>query len=263
MYRNLKALRESLNMTQAEFGQSIGLAKSTYNNYETGEREPKSDFWIAIATRYNVTIDYLMGFSMDPQKTVSGEKRKAPLYSSEAMEVAKVFDILDSHGQGAVKAILDFEHAAAVAEKRQSGTPRRPGLKIRKRSDGFVDYRVYDQPAAAGLGNYLDDPAYHIEQYPANVVPDGADFGIRISGTSMSPDIPDGCTVFVQSRSSIEPGSIGIFLLNGEAFCKKLMVDKGKGQIRLVSINKAFQDRIIEECDDFSTMGLVLGHWES
>ena len=191
------------------------------------------------------------------------DNEKAPLYSSEAMEVAKTFDQLDGHGRGAVKAILDFEHASAVAEKRQSGTVKRPELKVRKRSDGFVDYRVYDQPAAAGLGNYLDDPAYHIEQYPANVVPDGADFGIRISGTSMSPDIPDGCTVFVQSRSSIEPGSIGIFLLNGEAFCKKLMVDREKGQIRLVSINKAYQDRIIEECDDFSTMGLVLGHWEA
>ena len=193
----------------------------------------------------------------------SDDMKIAPLYSSEAMEVAKTFDQLDGHGRGAVKAILDFEHASAVAERRQSGTVKRPELKARRRSDGFVDYRVYDQPAAAGLGNYLDDPAYHIEQYPANVVPDGADFGIRISGTSMSPDIPDGCTVFVQSRSSIEPGSIGIFLLNGEAFCKKLMVDREKGQIRLVSINKAYQDRIIEECDDFSTTGLVLGHWEA
>ena len=144
----------------------------------------------------------------------SDDMKIAPLYSSEAMEVAKTFDQLDGHGRGAVKAILDFEHASAVAEKRQSGTPKRPELKVRKRSDGFVDYRVYDQPAAAGLGNYLDDPAYHIEQYPANVVPDGADFGIRISGTSMSPDIPDGCTVFVQSRSSIEPGSIGIFSIH-------------------------------------------------
>lgn len=61
MYQNLKALRDSLNMTQEEFGKSIGLAKSTYNNYETGVREPKSDFWIAIAQKYNVSIDYLMG----------------------------------------------------------------------------------------------------------------------------------------------------------------------------------------------------------
>lgn len=56
MYQNLKALRDSLNMTQEEFGKSIGLAKSTYNNYETGVREPKSDFWIAIAQKYNVSI---------------------------------------------------------------------------------------------------------------------------------------------------------------------------------------------------------------
>ena len=47
MYQHLKELRESLGMTQAEFGKSVGIAKSTYNNYETGIREPKSDFWIA------------------------------------------------------------------------------------------------------------------------------------------------------------------------------------------------------------------------
>lgn len=73
MYQNLKALRYSLNMTQEEFGKSIGLAKSTYNNYETGVREPKSDFWIAIAQKYNVSIDYLMGIE-NPQN----EKQTAP-----------------------------------------------------------------------------------------------------------------------------------------------------------------------------------------
>lgn len=66
MYKNLKALRESLKMTQEEFGKSLGIAKSTYNNYEIGEREPKSDFWIAVAEKYNVSIDYLMGFSNSP-----------------------------------------------------------------------------------------------------------------------------------------------------------------------------------------------------
>lgn len=73
MYQNLKALRDSLNMTQEEFGKSIGLAKSTYNNYETGVREPKSDFWIAIAQKYNVSIDYLMGIE-NPQN----ENQPAP-----------------------------------------------------------------------------------------------------------------------------------------------------------------------------------------
>ena len=53
-------------MTQEQFGEAIGLKKSTYNNYETGTREPKSDFWIAVAEKYGVTIDYLMGRSNNP-----------------------------------------------------------------------------------------------------------------------------------------------------------------------------------------------------
>ena len=81
MYQNLKALRDSLNMTQEEFGKSIGLAKSTYNNYETGVRKPKSDFWIAIAQKYNVSIDYLMGIE-NPQN----ENQPAPTNEDELVE---------------------------------------------------------------------------------------------------------------------------------------------------------------------------------
>lgn len=78
MYQNLKALRDSLNMTQEEFGKSVGLAKSTYNNYETGVREPKSDFWIAIAQKYNVSIDYLMGL-----ENLQNENQPAPTNEGE------------------------------------------------------------------------------------------------------------------------------------------------------------------------------------
>lgn len=73
MYKRLKEFRESLGMTQAEFGASVGIAKSTYNNYETGIRDPKSDFWIAVAQKYGVTIDYLMGHSDELLKTSNCE----------------------------------------------------------------------------------------------------------------------------------------------------------------------------------------------
>lgn len=74
VYVRLKELRDSLGLTQAEFGKSIGIAKSTYNNYETGIRDPKSDFWIAVAEKYGVTIDYLMGFSNDPHPAGMNKK---------------------------------------------------------------------------------------------------------------------------------------------------------------------------------------------
>lgn len=120
-YQNLKALRESLSMSQKDFAASIGIRQTTYNGYETGAREPKSDFWITVAEKYGVTIDYLMGFSNDPHRTSSG-KKITPLYSSEAMKIAKDFDTLDSHGQSAVRGLKTA--LSSVAETR--GLPTLP-----------------------------------------------------------------------------------------------------------------------------------------
>lgn len=96
MYQHLKDLRESLGMTQAEFGKSVGIAKSTYNNYEKGIREPKSDFWIAVATEYGVTIDYLMGFSNDPHRTSDMQKNAS---SSQDEALLKLFHQLNEEGK--------------------------------------------------------------------------------------------------------------------------------------------------------------------
>lgn len=86
MYKNLKALRLSLNMTQKEFAASLGIGYTTYNGYETGAREPKSDFWITVAQKYDVTIDYLMGYSDDPHSATS----KAPsIISMRLAEIAR------------------------------------------------------------------------------------------------------------------------------------------------------------------------------
>ena len=52
---NLKALRESLGMTQKEFAATLGIGVTTYNGYETGARDPKSEFWVAVAQKYSAT----------------------------------------------------------------------------------------------------------------------------------------------------------------------------------------------------------------
>lgn len=89
MYTHLKELRESLEMTQEEFGKSIDIAKSTYNNYEKGIREPKSDFWVTVAQKYDVTIDYLMGYSDDPHGTVAGTSRAPLIIGMRLAEIAR------------------------------------------------------------------------------------------------------------------------------------------------------------------------------
>ena len=45
------------------------VGRSTFANYESGKTEPTSEFWIAVAETYKVSIDYLMGFCDDPHST--------------------------------------------------------------------------------------------------------------------------------------------------------------------------------------------------
>lgn len=63
---NMKELRLDLKMTQAAFAESLGISKTTYNNYETGAREPGHKFIVDVALKYNVTTDYLLGLTNNP-----------------------------------------------------------------------------------------------------------------------------------------------------------------------------------------------------
>ena len=59
----IKGLRTSLNMTQAAFSESIGTSQNALSGYETKDRIPSYDILISIATKYNVSLDWLCGLS--------------------------------------------------------------------------------------------------------------------------------------------------------------------------------------------------------
>lgn len=188
--------------------------------------------------------------------------KDSPKISDEAQEIAKDYDKLDARGKSIVKVVLKHEGSAvAQAPPKRDTSKTAPLPKARKNRYGFIEIRVYDQPAAAGLGNYLDDPAYHIEQYEEGVIHPYANFGIVITGDSMEPKIHDGGTVFVQASISVDPGKIGIFVLNGQAYCKKLAVNQENRQVRLVSLNPKYEDILVREDDSFRTIGRVLGQY--
>ena len=255
----LKEMKRNSGLTTNEISQQSGIPEPTLEKLFSGAtKEPKLETMKQLVHFLGYSLDDLYKENQKLLRVDFGHGevnvKKAPSQRDEADKIAEAFRKLDDHGKGAVRAILQYEEASFVAVQRQ-------GKKLKPRSDGFVEIKVYDQPAAAGLGNYLDDPAHHMEQFPANVIPDGTEFGVRISGNSMAPNIPDGATAFVQSRSSIEPGKLGIFLLNEDSYCKRLEVDRSRQEVRLVSFNPDYEDRVIEECDDFRTIGLVLGWW--
>ena len=68
-----KALRISRNLSQEELGKELGISKGAVNNYEHSARQPKFEMLETIADFFNVDMDYLLGKSDIPNRTlVSG-----------------------------------------------------------------------------------------------------------------------------------------------------------------------------------------------
>ena len=86
--------------------------------------------------------------------------------------------------------------------------------------------------------------------------PEEADIGIRISGDSMEPKIHDGEIVFVKYQPSVEENEIGIFVLNGDAYCKRLGIEDGKPVLR--SLNAKYRPIYVGDNDQLVTYGKVL-----
>ena len=63
---NLRAARERKNMTQKDVADNIGVAKSTYSLYESGNREPNVQTIKKLADLLNVSSDDLLGLNQEP-----------------------------------------------------------------------------------------------------------------------------------------------------------------------------------------------------
>lgn len=71
--KRLSYLRKQNNKTQKEVASYIGVTRPAYTAYETGKRQPDNKILVKLATYFDVTTDYLLGKSDDPNKTEDEE----------------------------------------------------------------------------------------------------------------------------------------------------------------------------------------------
>lgn len=64
---HLKEVRLSHNITQKQLAQAIGASERGIQNYETGTRNPTYDILIALADYFDVSLDYLVGRTDNPE----------------------------------------------------------------------------------------------------------------------------------------------------------------------------------------------------
>ena len=111
----------------------------------------------------------------------------------------------------------------------------------------------YETPVSAGVGSWLsDDTPTEWITLPRNDTTESADMILEIRGDSMQPRFYNGDKVLVKSSESIMEGEIGVFVLNGESFIKKM----GKGC--LISLNPSYEPIKIGSFDDIHCVGRVI-----
>jgi transcriptional regulator with XRE-family HTH domain len=63
----LKELRKSRNISQLKLAMELNMNQNTISRYETGEREAGYAELIAIADYFNVSVDYLLERTDNPE----------------------------------------------------------------------------------------------------------------------------------------------------------------------------------------------------
>ncbi|MTI48253.1 MAG: helix-turn-helix transcriptional regulator [Firmicutes bacterium] len=75
--KKIRTLRKNNNITQGDLADKLKVARSTIGMIETNQREPSNDLLTRIADLFNVSTDYLLGRTDDPNTRII-EKHNLP-----------------------------------------------------------------------------------------------------------------------------------------------------------------------------------------
>lgn len=229
----LKAARTAAGRTQADLASALGVDKTTYCGYETGRRQPDINKLRQLIAVLDISADQLLG--------TEGYGSVTP----EELERLRMYRLLDVHGRELVDMILDKEYDRMTRPK-----------AVERSEHGWVTYiNCYDLAVSAGTGEPWVDAAYKTRlEIPGELVPERAHFCVRVNGDSMEPAYRDGDIVFVERvDGSVNEGEIGIFLLNGDGYIKRL----GHGE--LISLNSKYEPIPLHDYDTLRCQGRALG----
>ena len=248
----IKKVKAAQKMTNETLADLTGIPASTLAKIMAGVIDvPKFNNVIAIADALKMSYGYL----------VNGEEGGDQLALDETeTRLVEDYRALDSHGKAVVETVLRLETDRMAGSRpetpAETGTQRilppiQNETQLGKRKIAFYS----DLKASAGTGQYLsDDVAVADEIW----IPDidrtrDADFVVMISGDSMEPKFHNGDYLMVQACDSVEPGELGLFVADGEAYFKLYKGD------RFESLNPDYKPIQLAQFTDVRCYGRVIG----
>ena len=68
VYKRIRDLREDGDLTQKDVARALNCSQQVYSNYELGQRDIPTDILIKLSAFHNVSVDYILGISDNPEK---------------------------------------------------------------------------------------------------------------------------------------------------------------------------------------------------
>ncbi len=245
--KNLKYLREKNAMEQIELAKKLGRkSASTISEWEKGKYTPKIGILNDISEIFAVSINDLMNKDLTneiPQKLKIEKKDN----------VLNLYSKLNKENKEKAHTFI----CARLDEQRQEQQPNVISFNSNSSNDDSLISFDWCGYVSAGTGEFLDgNERKSIIQLPKSDIPQNADFAVTVNGDSMKPVFKNHEMIFVEKTTDLSSGSIGIIVVEGEAFVKKIYIHDDC--ITLVSLNPTYKDKVIKNAQSIKVIGRVI-----
>lgn len=208
-------------MTAAELSKQSKIGKSSISEWLNGKYEAKQDKVYMLANVLNVDEGWLMGLDV-------------PMEKQQSDSLLKLYNQLEKPRQQKV-----YNYAEHQLEEQQRAKPTVYVVSKLSAGSGVIDLDPTDTEEVEFDG-YI--PAH--------------DLAFEVTGDSMVPMFKDGEIVFVEKTQDIRSGQIIAVQINEEAYIKKAYIEDNR--LRLVSLNKDYDDIFADGTDDIRVVGRVI-----
>jgi len=256
----LRELRDNSNITVRKLAKDLSVASSTISNYEQGIRHPDFNMLTKIAEYFDVSLDYLLGRTIDPNGRVELPKivhRMRQEMGKSKEEFAEIFGFtlpeLEMIEEGALENQSHFKTWLSLVvggyNQRASG---------RNESD-FREVPVISKIKAESKAPFEGEILGMTYDPTGN-----ADYALEFSGDSMAPIIKDRERIFVRQQNTAENGQMIVAFIRNDN-CVVRWLKKYRDVVVLKAENPKFEETVLDLRDDYSwgIIGVVLGKFQS
>lgn len=229
----IKILREENKLTQNDLAKKLGFKNyTTITKWEKGENLPRGRELKLLAELFDVSSDWILGLSD----------------SRSSSDINHIYSQLTPPRQHKVYTFAQHQL------DEQNGVINIDTIK--EEPTEFITEGLYGR-LSAGTGQQIFDNPVEDVKVPSAIIPDEPyDIMLKIVGDSMQPAFEDGEYVFIKLTKEIRSGQFAAIIVDDEAFLKKVYVEED--QMRLVSLNKDYEDIIVNEYSNVEVVGTVV-----